>query len=537
MRHFLRLLTTIIIVVIYELVLILGFQITWNPLIVLGLFLAAPFVAWPLSDFIVKPTKKKKTESGELVLRKEPNFTISVSTEQQASLSDGYSARLLQDDLDQREGAYELELLELPVQLQNLRPTYGRYQTSASNSTSIYSVDLDKQTCDCQRFEEKQNFPKGHMGRICEHLFVEMDRQKAFVSLHHMVLTALTLGLREQTREAYALKHPELPMMYVVIGESDEWINVYARKKLGNQTIYEASGDFERHGWSVWQKRWSYSSGPAGASLLREFFMSLTSVDDVSLHASQLDLARDTPNEEKPLSERSDPRENRDENADQFGPDRDAFDIPNGLKTSSTPLNVRINFRYKDSQNQKSRRTVEVKEIQYYGSEGEYIYGECLMRREGRTFKTARMWDVWDVDTGEIIEDVTAYLQRSYDESALGRLNVWMKGNERIARGWLYLLKANKSPSRTEYDILKHTFSGVLGGQVVTTDDVRNLFENVKVTTPNGFQTLVSGIKKHHPEEAQKFAEICRSLVCCRKNPNFADEAALKFVIEKIPLN
>jgi hypothetical protein len=44
-------------------------------------------------------------------------------------------------------------------------------------------------------------------------------------------------------------------------------------------------------------------------------------------------------------------------------------------------------------------------------------------------------------------------------------------------------------------------------------------------------------VKKHHPDQAQTFAKVCHALVTCRKNPNFADEAALKFVVEKIPLH
>ena len=70
----------------------------------------------------------------------------------------------------------------------------------------------------------------------------------------------------------------------------------------------------------------------------------------------------------------------------------------------------------------------------------------------------------------------------------------------------------------------------------MTNEDVRNLFADARTTTPNGFQKLVRGIKKHHPDHALVFAKVAEDLVICRRNPNFADKAALQFVKDTIPL-
>lgn len=447
------------------------------------------------------------------------------------------SKQLIDNALASKNAQDNVVLIALPTALENVHSTHGKYFNEVPHSDTRYEIDLDEQTCSCPRFDGMHQFPKNHMGRICEHIFVEMDRQKAFNRLQHNVLTALVLGLREETRAAYTLKHEELPLAYVIVGKNDDWLNIYVREKLTGQSIHDASGDFQRYGWSCSEKRWSFGIGPSGASYLRNFLSTLSSADDLKSLSREFNPSKQEALEKKKLSELSDPRYGADENADQFGPPKDAYDIPDSLLTDYTALSVSLNFRYMDSKGQKSRRTVDVKEIQYYGNEGEFIYGECRMRRAGRTFKTSRMWDAVDVNTGEVVENVTEYLQSAYAESALGRLRGWMENNERIARGWLYLLKANKRPSRAEYDVLKQAFSEILDGQTITTKDIQEFFHDATVTTPIGFQRIVSGVKKHHPDQAQTFAKVCHALVTCRKNPNFADEAALKFVVEKIPLH
>lgn len=429
----------------------------------------------------------------------------------------------------------KIELLKIPQLLAPLRKSTGKVEVEDKFEGGFVDVDLDEQTCSCARFlGGKYRFPKNHMGRICAHIYVEMEKQDAFSALHHIAKTALLLSLREETKAAYALQHSDLPTMYVVVGKDENWINFYSRTKVGKQTVQEASGEFERFGWNCKEKRWSYGMSSAGSNLLRDFLKQIDKPEDFELVATPLISEQERDRKLLKLSERSDPRKNPDKTASQYGPEQDAYEIPDGLLTKAIPLRISLTFRYMDKKKQESRRTVNLKEIQFYGREGEYIYGECLMRHAGRTFKTSRMWDVTDTTTGEVVENVTEYLKASYEESALGRLEDWFTEYERIAKGWLYLLKANKKPGKKEYDVLKYAFSKVLNGQVVTTRDIQDLFEGYSPATPVGFQRLVGGIKKHHPTEALFFASVCRKLVAARKNPNFADQAALNYVLGKI---
>ena len=547
MRLLLRILLTLLLAAVLAIALLIMFPENWNPFLFFAILLLAPIIAWKTAG---KITNKPKTipitlnaEQSHIATHNRKTEAI-LSSPKESNVTVEYTINITGidevtvDEIDRPNPKIlnEIQVIAISTDLQNLNSTHGKDKIT-SQSGNIYDIDLENQTCECAQFSERKTFPKNTMTRICEHLFIGMNKQKAFSRQHHITLTALMLGLREITTSAYAIKHNNLPLMYAIIGNNDEWINIYARAKNTGQTIYEASGNFERHGWHVYKKYWSYGAGPPGASLLKPLFSSLTCIEDLSALAVQLEKIDPVHDERKKLSELSDPRQQQNEDAEQFGPESDAWEIPNSLQTETIPLSISLNFRYIDHKNQKSRRTLDLKEIQFYGSEGEFIYGECRMRRAGRTFKVSRMWDVVDIGTGEIIKDVTYYLKSAYDESSIGRLKAWMEIYERVGRAWLYLLKGNKRPSVLEYDVLKEAFSSILHGQRVDTKDIQNLFEPLDPTTAVGFQRLVSGIKKHHPEMSLIFVETCEKMVLSRKSPNFADQAALNFVKEKFNID
>ncbi len=431
----------------------------------------------------------------------------------------------------------DVQCIRLPTVLKELRPTNGQYVNKNEFSGTLCDVDLDRQTCTCDRFiGGKERFPLNHMGRICSHLCYEMNKQHAFDDEHHLTRAALFLATREETRAAYAIKHKDLPLMYAIVGKDESWISIYSRAKLAKQTVSEASGDFERFGWSCAEKRWSYGVGNPGTSILRDFLKHINSTADLDRIASQIPMSPEPEAVTRKLSERSDPRKNPNAFDEQFGPDGDAWEIPNSFPTDAIHLKIALKFRYVDHRGQESRRTVDLKEIQFYGNEGEFIYGDCRMRHAGRTFKTSRMWDVTDADTGEIIEDVSKYLKTAYEESALGLLREWFAEFGEIGKAWYFLLKANKKPGRGEYVVMREAFSHILGGISVTTKDIQELYDDTNVITPAGFQKMVGAIASLDTEQAVMFAGVCRKLVKVKANPNFADEAALNYVLKKIPL-
>lgn len=361
----------------------------------------------------------------------------------------------------------------------------------------------------------------------------EFSKRSLFDRTNHRTLMVGELGAIGTIHSAYALKHIDLPLIYILVENENPWLNVYCRTKEAGENIYNASGYYDRHGYNITEKRWSYGEGPNGISLLRAFFKSIASLDDIEYLVS----AREKKPPVKTLSEKADPRLNPDPNSDQFGPETDAWEIPESNLVSENPCECSLIFSYIDGRGGRSRRTVDFKKHQFYGSEGSYLYGECRMRKAGRTFNTKKMTEVMDVDTGEIIENVREYAERFWDESTKAKLKNWSEKNERIAKAFLYLLRGSKRGGDADYQVLATIYSEMLDGAVVTRSDIQWLYQDQSPTTAVGFQRLVGGIVKNYPNQASWFKENAIKLASARARPNFSDKAAIDYLNQRISKN
>lgn len=422
-------------------------------------------------------------------------------------------------------------LLErIETQFYEMRPLIGHDCVKTSAWTE-YNIDLAEQTCTCDHFKKKEHFPTNDARRFCYHMIEAFERRDAFKRLDHRTRMVAELGSSAPIVSAFALQHDRLPLMYLLIEEENPWLNVFSRQKLTGENIHNASGDFVRHSYNILQDRWSYGESVPGASILKPFFRSLNTLEDIDIYETQI---ANRP-KDLTLSQQSDPRLNPDRNSDQYGPEYDHYEIPESTLRSEYPCECSLWFFYIDGRGAESRRTVDFKKLQFYGSEGPFLYGECRMRKAGRTFNTKKMTEVINVATGEIVEQVAEYAESFWLESTKAKLIDWANNNERMAKAFLFLLRGNKRPSKSDYLALSSIFSEILDGAPVNADDIKYLYNEQDATTAVGFQRLVGGIIKHHPEQVEWFKVNFTRLANARSKPNFADQAAIDYVNQRIP--
>ncbi|WP_176518630.1 SWIM zinc finger family protein [Rhodobacter maris] len=143
-----------------------------------------------------------------------------------------------------------------------------------------YSLDLAAQTCTCPDFVEvRGNLAKsGELGRLCKHLVRALNERHAFDSANNWVRAIVNAG-HGAPYIAWEVSLPTAKPMLVTVGNSREWLNVFAHMKRNGERYSEASGPIEQFGWSLGGHRWSYGQGPAGASEIRPFLKQLDGVD------------------------------------------------------------------------------------------------------------------------------------------------------------------------------------------------------------------------------------------------------------------
>lgn len=142
-------------------------------------------------------------------------------------------------------------------------------RSSEYGSETKYLVHLLDQTCTCADFSRRSHRQKDHFSRWCKHLIKAFAREGAFESADDWQ-KAIAEDAFGGPNIAYMLRRGEAPPVLITAGGSDEWINVYARKKRRGEKVSEASGPIERHGWNLAQQRWSYGEGPDGAREIKK---------------------------------------------------------------------------------------------------------------------------------------------------------------------------------------------------------------------------------------------------------------------------
>lgn len=437
--------------------------------------------------------------------------------------------KLKQDALIDPLSGISLEKIE--TTLHGLRALIGKEKFKSSFDNQEYEVDMGQQTCTCEIFSKKENFPINDARRFCHHMVGVFELRDAFSRVDHRTRMVADLGSVSPVMVAYALQHMELPLMYLFVEDENPWLSLYGRDKKTGETIYNASGDFIRHGYNILEHRWAYGSGVVGASFLNPFLKSINSLEDIDEAISEISKRP----QRQTLTRKADPRLNPNYGSDQYGPLFDAYDIPESALTYEHPCECSLLFSYVDGRGGQSRRTVDFKKLQFYGNEGAFLYGKCRMRREGRTFDIQKMTDVIDITTGEVVENVIEYSENFWKESAKAKLLDWADNYDRLAKAFLFLLKGNKRPSKVDYVALSMIFSDMLDGAKVTTQDIQFLYADLEPTTAVGFQRLVGGIIKHHSDQVAWFKQNALRLVEARAKPNFADQAAIQYLNSRVP--
>ena len=219
---------------------------------------------------------------------------------------------------------------------------------------------------------------------------------------------------------------------------------------------------------------------------------------------------------------------------DLYAPETDAWDMPQGEFEWSTPFDKSILFKYMDGNGKESKRIVKCKEMQNYFGAQLAIYGQCQLRRAGRTFRIDRMSEVVDIETGEIIENLPIYVDLLWKKSAVYAFRGWCEANTLVIKTFLYFLCANKNPSKGEDEYARIKLMKISEIYNLGNDDWRAIYSLKFPETATSFQRHVGSVLRDSSIDAGLHLEIAQELTYIRKNPNFADLAALEYLKNKI---
>lgn len=90
---------------------------------------------------------------------------------------------------------------------------------------------------------------------------------------------------------------------------------------------------------------------------------------------------------------------------------------------------AQLSFTFVDQEGQVTNRSVDVKKF-VADDKGGAVWGHCRLRNANRPFVTARMSNVVDLETGEVIDDLPRWLLTRYPETAHGKLDAFVSEHD-----------------------------------------------------------------------------------------------------------
>jgi len=83
-------------------------------------------------------------------------------------------------------------------------------------------------------------------------------------------------------------------------------------------------------------------------------------------------------------------------------------------RIDSQEVRAQLGLQYRDPDGAITARDVDVQQVGRLNQQA-YFRGYCHLRQADRTFRIDRIVECWDTESGEVIEDVEAFLRRAGD--------------------------------------------------------------------------------------------------------------------------
>jgi hypothetical protein len=197
--------------------------------------------------------------------------------------------------------------------------------------------------------------------------------------------------------------------------------------------------------------------------------------------------------------------------------------------TQPLPAKAKLRLKYTDGARIKTERTVDVRQFGAMG-QSTLLIGHCHMRDATRTFRTDRIDSCIDEETGEVVGDVRAYLQRKYDESPDKTKDLLLDGEYDTLRVLLYVGKADGQLRAAEKAVIRDTCIAITNDSRLTDSAIEDLFVNMDVPTIQAFKLAVGRLAKRDHSARAIVLSAAEKMVATQKTVHQAEQEAVDYM-------
>ena len=156
------------------------------------------------------------------------------------------------------------------------------------------------------------------------------------------------------------------------------------------------------------------------------------------------------------------------------------------------------------------------------------------MRNAIRTFRLDRIQHAVDLETGEIIPDMTAYAAQKYAESPTASLDKLLGDAADSLRALFYIGKADGRFTAKEKKIFLDFCQAAAGDARITQRHIDDLCAQMDIPTQQSFKLICGRIAKSGHEKGQQVLRAAEAMIATEKTISGNEAEALDYLRRRL---
>lgn len=197
------------------------------------------------------------------------------------------------------------------------------------------------------------------------------------------------------------------------------------------------------------------------------------------------------------------------------------------------PVNAVLNLNYQSGKGERTERIVDVQNFGYYG-DFVYLNGICRLRGESRSFRTDRILQCIDIESGEVIDNVHDFIQEKYKQTPEYSIDSLTENEYDAFRVLFYVSKADGFLMKPEKAIISNTCRALVNDSRITGAMIDKLFKSIDVPTVNAFKMAINRLSRRDMEVRTLIIKAAKDMISTQKTIHPLEKDAISFMEKRL---
>lgn len=195
-----------------------------------------------------------------------------------------------------------------------------------------------------------------------------------------------------------------------------------------------------------------------------------------------------------------------------------------------SPRNISANLRidYRDGVGSRSNRNIRLMKYGVWEG-GAILWAYCHLRQANRTFRTDRIISCTDLDSGEVIENLKAWLDEKYQASPEHAIEKIVETTWDVLRVLYYVSKADGRLTQKERAVVRDAVRSMSDHPSIDDTRIDDMFDSISNPSITAFKQAFGRLAKHNRELAVKAASWSSTIIATEKTISPAEQEALEY--------